>query len=367
MAIKSTPVEFSVPFVPEQITGPPSLGSSTSFDITALSGFAAYVAQMPETSTFDTVFFKVGSVGAGNSFLARVAIETVTLSNGLPTGRLLSPGASGTIIVQGVADYAVKFASPITVQRGQIFSIVIAAISAGLVNACRFNEFTDDVHGSGFPYCLDGGAGTGTPAVVDAIAPCIGIALTGVSGIPLPHLWPLTVVPPTLSFKSPNIYGNKITVSSTMRASGISVWGNVDTVSSMVILYDKIDAATVLAQVPWYPNVPTTSTSFKHELLFSTPVTITPGTYYLAVSGGTTGVASNTTMYFSSFSNNIWRQASPFGGTNVMYVSCNTAPANISSWTESNTKQVFLGLLVDGLDDGVSGVSGAETSSVFFA
>lgn len=364
MAIQSIPNRIYFPPMPDDITGPPTLTPSTTFDITALNGYAAYVGQMPETSTFDTVFFKVGSVGAGNKFLARVAIEAISATNGLPVAspnNLLYPGASGSIIIQNAGDYAVRLASPVTVPRGQIFSITIAAVSAALVNACRISEFGDDEIGTGFPYCLN--AEAGTPAFVFNIAPCLGLALTGVSGIPIPHLWPFTDTPVTDSFKSPEMRGNKITLRSTMRAAGATVYGNVDTVSSMVILYDA-DGKTPIASVPWYPGLPNNSTSYKLDLLFPTSVTLSADTYYLAVSGGTTGLASNTTLYYATFPEEIWRKASPLGGQDVMYVSTSIVPNNTNSWTQQTTRQMFLGLIIDGLDDGVK-VGAGETSCVF--
>jgi hypothetical protein len=65
-------------------------------------------------------------------------------------------------------------------------------------------------------------------------------------------------------------------------------------------------------------------------------------------------------MHYANFNQNIWREASPMGGASVMYVSANTVPTGTTSWTEVSTRQMFMGLIVDGIDDGVK-----ETSSVF--
>jgi hypothetical protein len=355
MAIQSI-TELFVPPLPDNIVTSPSYAASATFDITALGGYGAYVGQMPYTATLDTVFFRVGSIGAGNSFTARVAIERVSLASGFPTLGVLYPNASASILVTAAGDYAARFPAPITVQRGELFSIVIAAI-AGSPNTCRFAEFADDNPSIGFPYMVD--AAAGSPAYADNVAPGIGLALSGVSAIPLPHCWPMTSTTQH-AFTAPASHGNKITIRSTVRASGAVVWGDSAVAAPTINLYST-DGATILASTSaWGPFTPPTATiQYRSEFLFSQPAILTPGTYYLAVSGGPSG-STTATMHYANFNQNIWREASPMGGASVMYVSANTVPTGTTSWTEVSTRQMFMGLIVDGIDDGVK-----ETSSVF--
>jgi len=365
MAIQSIP-EFYFPHLPEIILTSPSFAGSASYDITAAGGYAAYVGQATETFTADTVFFRVGSVGAGNSLTARVALENVSTSTGLPTVTLLNPSASALIRVTTAGNYQVRFPAPITVAQGTIFSIVITAIAGSAPNACRFAVFSDDNPGYGFPYTLDNAA-AGTPTVTQ-LAPGIGLALSGVSGVPTKFCWPMNAVPADAQFgSSSSFYGNKITVRGKVRVSGATVWGdslNGGTNQKAVInLYDT-NGVDILASADWYSNMPNNSTQNQFKLAFTTPVTIGPGTYFLAANNSSS--VGQVTINYASFSESIWRQASPFGGKDVVYCFSTATPDNIDDWTIDETKQFFLGLIVDGVDDGAGGGGGGgETSFAY--
>jgi hypothetical protein len=359
--------EFPFPHQPESIATAPSYVASASYDITAATGYNAYVGQATETFTVDTVFFKVGSVGAGNSLTARVALENVSLTTGLPNVTLINPSASAAIRITAAVNYQVKFPGSVTVNRGDVFAIVIQGLAGSTPNNCRFSVFTDDNPGYGFPYTVDNAA-AGTP-VVTQLAPGIGLALSGVSGVPTKFCWPMDTAPTALNFTSPNVYGNRFTVRGKVRVSGVTVWGDTS-VKAVANLYGT-NGTTILASADWNANLPNNATVNQFRLIFPTPVTIDPGTYFLGLSCSVpTGGVS--TIYTALFTENIWREASPFGGADVVYAYTSTgAPTGINSWSTVNTRQNFVGLMIDGVDDGAQtgegGGGGGETSSIFFA
>jgi hypothetical protein len=362
MAIKPI-FEFPFPHQPESIATAPSYVASASYDITAATGYNAYVGQATETFTVDTVFFKVGSVGAGNSLTARVALENVSLSSGLPNVTLINPSASAAIRITTAGNYQVKFPGSVTVNRGDVFAIVVQGLAGSTPNACRFSVFSDDNPGYGFPYTVDNAA-AGTP-VITKLAPGIGLALSGVSGVPTKFCWPMDAAPGELNFPSPDVYGNRITVRGKVRASGVTLWGDT-TVKAVVNLYDT-NGTTILASADWNANLPNNATVNQFRLIFPTPVTIDPGTYFLGVSCSTP-TPGFSTLYAATFTESLWREASPFGGKDVVYAyTPDGAPTDINSWNIVEDSQIFVGLMIDGVDDGAQtgGGGGGETSFAY--
>lgn len=352
MSIQTVPT-FELYRLPEQIASAPTYAGATTFDIvtTGINGFAAYIGQMPFTATIDSLFFRVN--GSTGTFQLFPRLENVNVNQGVPNGILLHPNASAQVAVAaGAANYEVKFPGSFTISQGTIFSITIAASSGGPTPNVTFANFSDDNQGNSFPYCLD------SSTVRDDIAPGFGIGLSAVSGVPLRFCWPMNVVPPAMTFRFPTMHGNKITINAPIRACGVTVWGDVGALSATINLFNS--TGTTLASGIWYSALPNNATDNKFNILFDRPTTLTPGVYYIAVRAGDS--TSNTQMYYASFASSFWRSASPMGGTDVVYVSSNTAAGSPPSWTEINTRQTFLGLLVDGIDDGIR-----ETSSVFAA
>ena len=356
---------FELPKMPDLITTAPNIVGANTLEINGLSGNISYIWQMPYTGLIDALFFRVNSAQGNGPLLMRADIETVNIPLGLPTGFLINPSASALITINpntSPVNYEVRFPQPFEITQGQHFAINIS-LSSGTpsANGIRFSVFDDDNSGSIFPYVIDDSAPPTTPGIRNLISPCIGIGLSAVSAIPLPFCWPIDGAP-IISFAAPQMHGNKITTKAPLRACGATIWGQIASVSSVIILYAE-NGNTVLARQPWYPNLPNVTTISKFNILFDQPVDLNTGTYYLAVSGG-----SGTTvgMYYANFPSSFWRMASPMGGTDVVYVSSNTSGGN-PNWGEVDTRQTFLGLLVDGIDDGISVGGGGETSSVFFA
>jgi hypothetical protein len=372
MSIQSIPT-FALPRLPSQISAGPTVTGGVAFEITALNSYVAYVCRMPSTGAVDSVFFRVFSAQCQGPVTVEVSFESVTASGpapGTPTGFPLSAAAAKSVAVSNnanPADYEVRFSSPINIDRGQLLSIVLAVTAGTLTGTgLRFANFSDDNVGTSFPYCLDS-TGSTVGIVNDDVAPGLGIGLSAVSAVPLQFCWPMNAAPSTLSFNASAMHGNRITVDSKIRVCGATVWGDAALANAAINLYDSNGALLVTGD--WNYNIPNDTTSREHNIIFPTAVTLTPGTYYLGVSGGRSGTSTTVTMYYASFASSFWRMASPMGGTSVMYISSNTSNGFSGAWSEIATRQTFIGLLVDGVDDGTgdAGASGGETSSVFFA
>jgi hypothetical protein len=375
MSIQAVPT-FELPRLPDQFATPPGIGGITTWDITNLSGSISHICQMPETGIIDSIFFRIDDVNLAGAWRGgapslEVALETVSFSTGVPTGFLINSSASAVTAPlihtpTTPTNYELNFEGAFQISRGQIFAIVFSIYQ---INSYPFGsamlsgtgiqvaQFEDDNSSSGFPYTVDNGAPPTAASSRDGLAPILGIGLAGVSAMPLQHCWPFSITPPTFTFTAPAIHGNKITINGAVRACGAAIWGQVTTVSSRIILYDT-NGVDILASTSWQPNLPNSTTLYKASILFDNTVVLDPGTYYIAVSGGT----GTTSMANARFSSSFWRGASPFGGTNVVYVSSNTS-SSTPAWVEENTRQAFLSLLVDGIDDGAA--RAGETSCVF--
>jgi hypothetical protein len=360
MAIKTIST-YEFPRFPDAISSTPQYAGAATFDVAALTGFAAYIGQMPSTELIDSVFFRVGT--STGSYRLRVRMENVSLITGFPTGTLINPSASAEVTVSPAspANYEVQFPQPFTIPQGTIFSLMIVGSAGGPTPNVTFANFTDDNVGVGLPYVLDGGTTPLAPTVRDDFAPGFGLGLNGVSAVPLRHCWPMNAVPQQHEFRSPVQHGNKIDIRSQVRACGAAIWGDVNSLSSIVNLYNS--TGTLLTSGAWQSKLFNIVTDYRYSVAFDQSVILDPGSYYLAVRAGDT--ATDTTLFSASFPSSWWRSASTMGGTDVTYVSSNVVFGSNPSWTVVDTRQAFLGLLIDGVDDGISTITQGETSSVF--
>lgn len=342
---------MSIPAFPNNVSQAPNITAGTTFDLNAASASVAYVMQMPSTQTIDRVWFRINSATTGCDAAAR--IETVDTSTGLPSGTLVHANASQTVtIASGAADYELTFPGTFSISRGDLFAFVIQATS-GTPSAVRFAYFIDDNHSNGLPYALDSGAHVGT------IAPCWGIGISS-SAVPMRHMWPINAAALETynNTSSPDFRGNKITISGKLRCVGLRVWVDIDA-GARAILF-AADGATELAAVTLYANIPPDAGAYPQECLFSSSVTLEPGTYYAAVEA-TSG--TNIGLGVITFPSATWRAGSPFGGADVVYTGATNTPTGTGSWTDTTTKQAMVSLLIDGVDDG----AGGQTAHVFMA
>lgn len=349
---------FNHPLPPNGINSVPTLAGSSPADINGSGQWVAYVGEMPITATIDRLFFRIGSATTGCGALAR--IETVDTATGLPTGTLVHANASQSVtITSGGADYTVTFPGTFSIVKGTRFAIVVAHNSGSPV-AIRFSEFSDDNSGCGFPYMLDYDVSAGFR---NQIALNWGLGVSGGSAVRLPFMWPINAVSNETfrASSTPDTIGNRFTLAAPMRICGVWAWLDLDDTAT-IHLY-AADGATALASVNLTASLPPTTTAVLNYHLFASSVELAAGTYYLAVEA--TGSA-NIGLATCTFPDASWRAGSPLGGADFVYATCTQAPTGTGDWTVTDTKQCFLGLIIDGIDDGAGGGGGGgETSHVF--
>ena len=351
---------MSLPAFPNNASATPTFAGLSTFDLNASAASVAYVMQMPSTQTIDRVWFRVASNTTTSSILVKVELAPIS-ATGLPTTPALV-SQSDVSIASGAGNYEVTFSSgPVTITQGTLFAFVIQHIpgpTSPTPTALRFANFSDDNHGNGLPYALEG------PVHQGAIAPAFGIGISG-SAVPMRHMWPITAA--TLetfnSLSSRNTRGNKITIAGRVRCCGLRFWADLDN-PAQVVLFGS-DGTTVLSQVALSQDIPPDNAAWVQDYLFSSSITLEPGTYYAAMiaTGG-----SNIGLTSITFPSESWRAGSPFGGADVVYVDAAATPSGGGGWSftsafsEDEAKQAMISLLIDGIDDGRS-----ETAYVFMA
>lgn len=358
---------MSLPAFPNNVSAAPSLAGLTTFDLNASAASVAYVMQMPSTKTIDRVWFRVASNTTTGTTIVKVELAPVSAS-GIPTTPALV-SESNVPIATGAGNYEVTFSSgPVTITQGTLFALVIQHIpgpTSPTPTALRFGIFSDDNHGNGLPYALDTNVHQG------AIAPAFGLGVVG-SAVPMRHMWPITAATlETFSLiSSKNIRGNKITLAGRVRCCGLRFWADLDNPAQVILFAEN--GTTVLGEVMLNQDIPPDAAAWAQDCLFSSSVTLEPGTYYavmLATGGSNVGLTSIT------FPTETWRAGSPFGGADVVYVDASGTPSGspstlwggggwvfTSGFSENATKQAMISLLIDGIDDGRS-----EMTHVFMA
>jgi hypothetical protein len=354
MSIVTVPA-FCFPELPSTPAAAPSILGAATLDINGTSEYVAFVFSCPKTVTVDSVFFRVNAASQGCT--ATVRIETVDAATGVPSGNLPDANATTTVnITNGAANYEVTFPGTFTLTNGTLYAIYIGApTSVTTPIGINFATFADDGGNIGMPYAIDYDT---SADYKDSLAPCFGLGLSGGSALFIKKLWPISAAA-TETFSStstPDIIGNKITIKAPMRVCGAWAWVDLDEAAT-IRLYNT-DGSGILGSAQAYKNVPANIAQYINIFQFSGSVELPAGDYYLAAEATTiTGIGIGAI----TFSNARWRSASPMGGADFCYTSCTSPPTGVGSWTNTTTKQAFIGLIIDGIEAG----GGGETSHVF--
>ena len=347
--------EFCFPELPSTPAAAPSILGAATLDINGTSEYVAFVFSCPKTVTVDSVFFRVNTASTGCT--ATVRIETVDPLTGVPTGLLADSNAAQTVLITNVSgtSYEVTFPASFSLAKGTLYAIYIGYSSGTTPVAINFSTFSDDGGNIGMPYAIDYDASANYQ---DSLAPCFGLGLSGGSALFIKKLWPISAAA-TETFSStstPDIIGNKITIKAPMRVCGAWAWIDLDE-SATIRLYNT-DGSGVLGSAQAYKNVPANIAQYINIFQFSGSVELPTGDYYLAAEATT---ISGIGLGAITFANARWRSASPMGGADFCYTSCTSPPTSTGSWTNTPTKQAFIGLIIDGIEMG----GGGQTSHVF--
>lgn len=322
--------------------------STTPIRLNAAGDYVAFVLSANRSGDVEEIFWRTGPVTTGCT--VDVRLETVDTTTGLPTGTLVNAGANASQVVANTDDnqaFQTALGTAATLTRGELYAVVFDVLSgtpSSLCIACFV-----DPSSLQSPYVIEY---DGTASLISGYAPIMGLLYSGGVYQGTPGAWPITNVW-TQSYAatdSPDTYGAAFSLSHQSRVCGFWFWGEFDG-DGTAKLYDS-DGATVLESAAIYENVAPSGSSLLQSFFFGSSVTLAEDTtYYLAIEATD---STDIVMYGVEFSSAAWRDASPLGGR-WQLAQCTQSPTGTGDWTNTGTKQAFIGLIVDGLEEAGGG------------
>lgn len=332
---------------------PSGLGGSTpalnTLTIDAADEKIALIFRAPKSGSLTGGVFHVGNVVTGATLDFR--LETVDDTTGAPTGTLRATNTNAAQVVQDTDDntgFQVTFTAPVAVTIGELLSLVIVnpVVSPGNM---QLNGLTEAAPG-GFPYRSQYLTGAW---VASASSPCF--APTYSDGyVAFADVWPIKAVNSTLwnSGSNPDRRGLRFQLPFAARCTGCWLVGMGTSGSDMdIILYDT-DAITALVTATLDKDVHGATTNARLRHVCWAPVELAAGVFYRLI--GLPKDVTNTKLHDFDVLAAAVMDAIP-GGQNCHYTTCNGAPANEASWTQTLTKRPWMGLWLDQVHDGAGG------------
>ena len=348
---------------PVQTTG----GYPTSVLISTSTYQVAVLFNAPRTGSIDKIMFRTLTIGTGCTLDVRLE----TISDGTPTGTLISTGSNASQVVIPTDDYK-EFIVTLTAS---------ASVTAGVLYCIRFNVSSGAPATFGIAVVL---SGSGIPPHPYRVIRSTnsGSSWSNISNSPIGALrysdavWEvpayemcLITDKPNTSYdntSTPNTYGNYFTLDHNMDVMGY--WGMADLDDGFEIsIYDSsgIVAGSTFTGDGNYPySTSTTAYSFfvnEFTLLADTPYVLAmkaTGSSTVTIYGQRMDESANYTSIDSAFKSNDFL---PWG---FQYASAKD-PSDISDFTTSDYIWANIGLIIDATSV-ANPTTPSEASSIFF-
>lgn len=341
-------------------------GAYGTLIIDAASEKAAMIFELPATGTIIGAEFRTGTVTTGSTVDMR--LETVSLTDGYPTGTLYHANATGTAILATTTDQnkiindgfgAGTAWGSFTGTRKDKVAMVIAqpAAASGACQVAGVRPTTPAVNAAnGFPYS----ALFTTAWAQQSVWPSLALEYSGgvyhyIHDIFFPFKNPASVLWNNGSAVAE--YGGKITVPMSCRSSGIRASLDFDGTSDIVISLYNAAGTEIATTGTEDTNLVRTegggSGGVFCTYLWQTPVEISAGSdVYVGVKPQST---VNIELDFEVVETAAHAAAHPSGGK---IIRVERATQGSGAWTETNTSIPRMALLIDQLNDGVGGAGG---------
>lgn len=328
----------------------PHVGGSRIQDINTLLDAAgekaAFIFQAPKTGTVAKVGFRTRTVTTGDT--VDVRLETVSTANGDPTGTLLGANSNGAQVIADGDDgtwFLTALTTPVAVTKGDIIAVVIVnGGGGGDLNIGHTTRWTVN-----FPYVDDfvGGAWT-----KDDEAPGCALEYNDGSYAHSPGVFPVSDISLTVNFNNtsdPDHRGLKFKLPFPFRIIGMWFSGDLDG-NADIKLYDS-DGTTVLETISLDSDIRYGTAGDFTLIWFAGAYSLAKDVFYRVVLEPT----SATGVDLDEFDVDAAAIMDSFpGGQNFHYTEKKDA-----GWTDTTTKRPFMGILLDGLDDGAGAGGGA--------
>lgn len=329
-------------WIPQIPYGPTA--SAPSFTANALNASGikfAMILQAPKTGSIRKIHFRTGTVTTATD--TDVRVETVDGATGDPSGTLFGTTTNATVLAASITANAWVTSPALTadaaVTQGDLLAIVLAP--TGTPNY-QVNGMTVGTSGVRLPY-LDLGT---TYTKVTSNLPVVGLEYSDGSFAAIAQVWPINAIN-THTYNNgstPDEYALKFQLPVGARLAGVWLWADTDGDFDLV-LYDNSSTALLTKSFD-KDNRQGTGIGF-HFLRFGGSQAISANTTYQLAIKPTT--ATSLTIYsFDVNSAALLDQLS--GGQNFNH----STRTDAGAWTDTATRRLFIGLMLDGIDVGSS-------------
>lgn len=350
MAIQTFPSLVPFPFMDREgcTTGAPAVGNA-SLDNTA--DRYALVCRPPKAGNIHKIRFYNGTVtGVSGSVALDCRIETVDATNGQPSGTLFATNTNGAVTVQFDGDNSWQVATltaDAAVDEDDYIAIVINPTSFTTVTAIAIVRQNAQIV---VPYSTYRAENLTGSYALDNEPPSYLLEYDDGTFAWAIGTWVVNAITTTTinTGTATTRIAAKMQVPWPCRSAGAWVWVN-PSADYNVVLYDP-DGSTVRASIAQDANILPAATIGLHYLRWEAPYTLAANTnYYVALEPA--GV-SNISGYHSTFPTVASLDGVPGGQTHHL------ALFTSSAWVPTTTSKPFIGMLLDGFDDGAGSGGG---------
>lgn len=334
-------VTFPLMAVPAYIYS--AQGNSTITPIDAAGELAAWVFNFPATGTLKKICFYTDST---TCTATQIDVEVQNVgADGHPDGTLYATGATGVVSTPAASTgywVAINSTTGISVTQGTLAAVVIKWNNGSFgVVAGPSNSLLHD-----FPYALSYLGSTWTALTA------FGLSLEYSTGIvQIVGAFPACLTSATTTISQTSHRGNRIRFPYKCRVIG--TWVMVDADGSYDIILYGSDGFTVLGTAAGMTGSYRGGTAILNQFLrFPTSITLEKDTYYRVVLKPT----SATTIGFRYY--DVVDDGAYYGldaaelGQYCHYTSATATPTQESDWTNTNTRRLCIGLILDAIDIG---------------
>lgn len=316
----------------------------TDLLIDATAEKAAMIFSIEKAGTIDKIGIWLGACSLNAASSIRFSLQTVG-ADGLPTGTFFGANSYGDVAGSGITQNAWNTVdiTNCTIASGDIGKLIALVVEYATFTASDslVVRSLDSGGRFGCPYAA---AYIGTPAwATYTRMPCCVLEYAGAVYYEHEAVAPINGVN-ALTFKSdstPDEIGNLITLPYGARVVGAWVWQSQPANTYSICLYS---GDTELASITVDPDEHVIYSLQPLYRMFSSAITLAAGSYRIVLKPLNT-TSNNCRPYEYEVASAALMAAMPFG-TNVI----KTERTDAGAWTDTNTKRVSIGLLIDGID-----------------
>lgn len=352
-------------WVPTPIPNPISAPALTFLvGVSDAAGKSGYLLQAPKTGNIRKVIWGTRTVTTGATVDVRIETIDATVTPAVPTGTLWGATTNGAQVV-ATADDNVLFTTTLTadaaVVQGDLIAVVLANASPGSIQMPTVLSAGERAYQCPYGVSYNGATWTAT---ISQYVPMLSLEYSDGTYVPIQGCYPTSATLTTTTIDTtttPDVAGLRFQFPFPCRVRG--AWATLNRTGDYAIklvttAYNQGAGTGILASKTFDKDV-RAGAAGRMTVTFDTAVELTAATNYRLLVEPTTVTALS--LYDLSLVSAA-QMAAWEGGANFMLTTAKD-PTGDGSWTNFNSgtfRVPFLGLLLDGFDDGAAGVGSAS-------